>query len=121
MATGEMDFTTAIEQSTGHPSSVPAAAVAERVDGLSNSSGIKCPECGGDFSGPSVGDAGVAVVNTRGETLDEWHVGDRCEAHAEAALPDEATHTVRYTVEDGDDRVFWRRRTVDGPEAVRRL
>jgi hypothetical protein len=121
MATGDTYFTTTVAQSHGIPSAVPAAAVAGRVDGLSNSSSIQCPECDGSFAGPSVGEPGVAVVDTRGETLDEWHVGDRCDDHAETALPDEATHVVRYSVEDGDDPVFWRRRAVGGPEAVQRL
>jgi len=71
------------------------AAVLARVDGLVNvQTAISCPHCPW-MEGVSDSSTGYALVDTSGESLSEWFLGDRCPRHADHA-PANADIIVQY-------------------------
>jgi len=71
------------------------AAVFARVDGLVNlRTAISCPHCPW-MEGVSDNSIGYALVDTSGESLSEWFLGDRCPRHADHA-PANADIIVQY-------------------------
>ncbi|WP_435181269.1 hypothetical protein [Halorussus sp. AFM4] len=71
------------------------AAVFARVDGLVNlRTAISCPHCPW-MEGVSDNSIGYALVDTSGESLSEWFIGDRCPRHADH-VPANADIIVQY-------------------------
>ncbi len=71
------------------------AAVFARVSGLKLTS-LNCPSCPNPLE-ITEGDLGYGLVDTTGNTIGEWYLGDRCSVHA-SCIPIEADILVQYRV-----------------------